>query len=264
MNRVFTDEHLADALNHDPLAAAEKITGERWGGGLVIEMHLRSVQAKRRLLEDADDTHFSSSFADYTRIIARIGFERVLHIPFIDERDSVVNSFQVWWDESRAILLHFDTYYGEKSVNGGRFHYNWLPQHGYEIRHDYETGQDIEQWGWIGGRFTCTSSGHCFEFGVDSEGRKMTGWSGYHDCREAVAFHIRKLEQNGEFIKPWRDFPSCMWLAHYMDWKKVEQSGILDRGNYVDKVSLERWMMLPRDVRESCGFDEKLFQRSHK
>ena len=29
-------------------------------------------------------------------------------------------------------------------------------------------------------------------------------WVGYHDCREALRFHIRRLREDGTFLNPWK------------------------------------------------------------
>lgn len=101
------NEKLKNLLNYDPLAEAEKMTGESYkesdattwlGIGLLQE----NRKAKEALLREKDDSLFQNKLEDYVRIITNEGFEKVLEIPFeYSDREEVRSeTFFVYWKSS--------------------------------------------------------------------------------------------------------------------------------------------------------------------
>lgn len=219
-SRKFTDSELKDALAADGIASAERVTGESYKDdaatmALGLEFHLRNVDTKRRILEDAGDTTFSMNVVSYLSIVSGAGFEVVLEMPFHSESNGYDDVFRIMF-HGDGILLCFDTYGGQKSVNSGNLYYN--------VR--FRDGVD---------RFGAISSGSFTASGV---------WCGDHDCREAVLFNISQLRDVGEFLNPWEKRP-FLWLMHYgdkdgqdMDYKKINE---------------DRIEMLPDHVKQCIG-----------
>lgn len=218
-----TDD-IASALSFDALHTAEQLTGRSYKDSKATEalglaLHIEHVQRKADLLRAAGDTVFSNTVADYLRIAAEEGFAVVLDLPFkgrvYGEEEAADEHLYVLW-HADGVLLKFDTHGGD-SVNGGQFYYNWRPRNNAP-----EEGND------------CLSSGGWERMADDWI------WSGNHDCREALRYHLRQLRERGGFVKPWVRRP-FLWLLHYMD-EKTE-------GFDYKAVNRERLLMLPAEVR---------------
>jgi hypothetical protein len=211
-------DKIGPRLRFDGLAEAERVTGtsykESRGTQLLgMALHIAGNERKSAALRAAGDSCFGTTIEEYHQIIKRLGFLQVLNIPFTCRENT--EAFQIWWHDTDAILLAFDTY-GGKSVNGGKFYYNVkLPFASCEIR----------------------SSGHFLEF---DEKAKEGIWSGDHDCREAIRYHVERLREEGDFVNPWKERP-FIWLLHHGD-TKVE-------GYDYKAINSERIAMLPENVR---------------
>lgn len=209
-------------LSYDALAEAEKDTGSSYKESEFTQHigflnHLEHVQKKEEALVEADDTVFSNKLSRYLRIVKDIGFDLALEFPFVGRpsgSESVYDErmFVFWRD---GILLVFDTYL-EDSVNGGKFYYNWIPN-------DYKEG------------YKYTSSGGYY-------GEDPMFWAGDHDCREALRFHIRRLDENGKILPVWEKRP-FLWLLNYMDTKD-------DKYDY-EKINRDRIAMLPKEIQKA-------------
>lgn len=226
MARKWTDEQLGKTISQDALADAERITGGSIHGDrdtqfLGLALHARAVDAKRVMLEDANDSCYGTTLEQYCAIIRDIGFGQLLTIPFQGAYHA--DEFHIWWEGRRGLLLMFDTYFGCKSVNGGTFYYCWRP------RGERRYGE-------------CLSSGHYTQDGV---------WVGYHDCREAIRFNIRRLESLGEFVVPWVE-QQWLWPLHYADLPRDSASRWKEADAIVDRCRAERLAMLPPEVRAAC------------
>lgn len=192
------EKKLEKLLKYDGLAEAEKDTGSSYKESpftreMGLQNHLEHVVKKEEALLAADDTILNNDLGRYLEIAEDIGFRPVLEVPFVghpvgSEKTYKERLFVLWRD---GILLVFDTYLEER-VNGGNFYYNWAPKDIKEAFHYTSTGGYDQRDPWI--------------------------WSGHHDCREALRFHIRRLEENGQILPVWEKQP-FMWLLHYMDRK---------------------------------------------
>lgn len=186
-----TDGKLAAMLRSDAFSEAERITGKSYKTDAITEsigvwLQMRKSEQNERALRDADDTVFVSTVDDYLRIAEKEGFSVVLKDDFTTGRGA--DSLYILWHDD-GILLVFDTY--GKHVNGGRFYYNIALRPG-KIPHD------------------ALSSGGVVFTGED--GTRL--WSGYHDCREALRLHLRRLRSVGSFLREWSGVP-FLWLKHH-------------------------------------------------
>lgn len=241
----FSDEILDDAMRHDSIAAVEKITGKRWtefddaDNLLALSQHARSVDAKRRILESRDDVHFGDTLTNFKRIISDIGFEHAKTWEFQHYREPCTEALEVWWLSKFGVLLQFDTYYSQTSINSGNFAYNWKMHEG--------TPWEVQ--------CKCTSSSSPCGDGVIA---------GSHDCREAVRRNIGLLQANGEFLVPWKS-SACAFLSllHFSDYHG-------DAGLTAEKMcrsyelSLSRAKELPQEIQDATGLVAHFENRINK
>ena len=157
------------------------------------------------------------------------------------------DTMYVYWHPVDCILLVFDTFYSGKSVNGGNFYYNWLPN----------AENKGKRW-----EFT-SSGGYEHPDGRSSDYKRVPPdvwdaayennelfWVGYHDCREALRFHIRRLREGGTFLNPWK-FSPIVWLTHWAD-RKDDRDKSYDSSGY-DDITLERFAKLPQKAQDALA-----------
>lgn len=218
---VYTDEQVQRALSQDPIADAERVCGASYAddpgvAGLGFLLHAKKAETVAHMLKSRGDVTFSMPLEEYIAIVEKNGFERVYCEEF-PNNDGGKDALMVFFREPCQLLV-FDTYRGQKVVNGGHVYYNWLPND----RNDMY-------------RMQLTSSG-----GFRDSGDGTMLWAGYHDCREAVLFKLGQLEKYGKLVSPWVARP-FLWLLHWMDTK-------IEGYDYM-AISNHRITKLPEHVR---------------
>ena len=218
------DTNLKDLLDFDPLGTAEKLTGKYSGDdddtvflGMMLAQQMSA--RKRAALHARSDTAMGDTVERYCGIVEMNGFEKVLTIPF--HSDSSGEEMFYVYAHHQGLLLVFDTYRA-KHVNGGKLYYNWSPA-------------SDEFGGWP------TSSGGCVLRKDTRECVRPYVWSGDHDCREALIYHIRALRDTGNFHSCWVDRP-FLWLLHHQDTEVP--------GYEYKRINAERILMLPAWAQE--------------
>lgn len=219
MANAFFDDELKATIERDPIAEFELLTGKSCHGlesgedKMSLLSHAMAVNLnKRAALAMTGDSHFGMTLDEYAKLIESLGFRLVASYQFRKEGYSHDDTLFIYWEASRACLLSFDSWSG-KSVNSGQFAYCWKPHNG-----DY----------------SLTSSGGRNEDGV---------WSGDHDCREAIAYKLRRLDAGGEFVQPWPRIP-FLWLVGYGE--------DTDRSK---EIRDERLAAFPDDIRRAIGVE---------
>lgn len=225
---------LREMLTFDPLAEAERITGQSYkdnegmnaATGLGMALMWEHAAQKNAVLTARGDTTFSNKLERYQAIIEANGFEHVLRVPFqhYDTPDALMV-----YARRDGLLLAFDTFSDESTVNGGHLYYNWRPSP--------QCAADHEYWG------ITSPGGWKRADGRDGPITEDDVWRGNHDCREALIYNIDRLTANGEFVSPWIERP-FIWLLHYGDTKQDYD---------YDAINAERIAMLPSWVREMIG-----------
>jgi len=218
-------------LNFDALAEAEKATGKSYKddeetSSLGFDLHLAASTAKRRMLAEACDTYHGQPLEEYLEVVRSLGFIEAVRQPFVNYQDETkTETYFIFWHPTDGILLSFDTYHCNH-VNGGHFYYNWIPD---------KTHKD-----W----FTCVSSG----WGNDINGRYV--WSGDHDCREALKYHICQMRDHGKFLVPWESY-HMVWLGHFTE--RNSKSDALFSKEYADwstDLNMSYIRRLPKDAQD--------------
>lgn len=246
---------IREVLEFDSVAEAEKIgkqsrrdrnvnpLGLEQEQMLGLLFHMGNSDRKRQLLKQSQDTYMGSTLDEYFQIITSLGFQKVQELEY--------NSFQEWdadnpaawrkekhyicWEPKRGILLAFDTYHG--GVNGGSFYYNWKANEKY----------------WD----TLRSDNPNPAYGVTSSGRGSSVekgvYIGYHDCREALKYHIERLEEWGAFVNPWVECDTP-WVLHHMDTKDARGR---ENYNYEDTTRMlhQRLSQLPDWLKKAIAYD---------
>lgn len=234
-NSVYTYTHQKDStmpdeldelLAFDPLDAAEQITGQSYKTdeetmSLGFGMALRHGRMLNDALIAAGDTVLHNQLDRYINIIEkRLGFERVLDIPFVGD----VQEHLYVYAHRDGMLLVFDTFDGLR-VNGGHLYYCITP------KSDEIPAGEIPKDMW-----KITSSGGWRQM---PDGTMV--WAGDHDCREAICRKIDNIRQVCNFLPVWPDgHTMLLWLLHYQDTKN-------DDYDY-KQITAERIAMMPEWV----------------
>ena len=220
-------DELDRLLKFDPLDTAERMLGRDNPNSLNLglALHINHTQRKREALEALGDTTFSNKVDRYQEILALMGFELALELPFVAKGygngDPDREERYFIYAHRDGLLLCFDTYCGNM-VNGATVYYNWIPH------------STTNRWGY-------TSSGR-FEGYVDRENPGV--WCGDHDAREALRHKIQGLRSAGSLLPKWRNRP-WLWLLHYQDTKEP---------GYDHKAITEsRIRMCPKWVQDMIG-----------
>jgi hypothetical protein len=218
-------------LERDGLAEAERQTGRSYKESeftqwLGFQNHLEASADRDLAMLITGDTSFSNTTEMYLEIATGIGFEIVAKFPFEATDRQEIRHEQMFILWNNGILLYFDTYYGK--VNSGKFYYNWVPK-----SKDYPR--------------LILSSGSW-------ESSEMNLWSGYHDCREALKFHISELKTYGDILNPWKKKEN-LWLVNYADTAKTKGMNFRESSPIYKSINEQRISMLPRNVREAITPD---------
>ena len=230
------DKALLDALKFDPLDTARSIMGTEshrsyMALGLLMSQH--SADRKNRMLTERNDTTMGDSVERYMSIVEGLGFKTVLEIPFIkadvrNEAEERSETYRVLARED-GLLLTFDTFEG-KRVNSAHLYYQWKPN-------DYRNAGKVTS---SGGYYPENPDDSLYDTPVEN-----MVWAGSHDAREALAFNIAGLEQNGVFRNPWPVGDTFLWLCHHGD----------DDDSYKE-ISDERISMMPEWVQTMINRSE--------
>jgi hypothetical protein len=160
---------IKEALEFDPLAFAENFTGKDCQSDetttlLGMLAHMDHSDVKKQLLLQNNDVCFNMSLEGYIKTFLEMGFVQIYQEKFISEASKKEEDFYCFWEKTRGILLHFDTFTMiKKGLNGGDWCYNFK-------------SNDPNFWVY--------GSGHRTEEGIDVR---------YTDCREGVLSRIQEL-----------------------------------------------------------------------
>jgi hypothetical protein len=212
-------DQIRELLDFDPLAAAERFTGESYKtddltSRLGLGLHLRHVQEKEAALRQRSDSFYSMSFEPAMNLFADLGFATVYTERFAGH--SAEETYAILWHPD-GLLATCESYTWNADEEAGRntakVYYNYRHRSG-----GYPSG--------------LTSSGH------------MAGevWVGDHDAREAIRYNLNAMRAAGRFLPVWVERP-WLWLLNYAD-VKVE-------GYDHEALTERRIAALPEHVRRA-------------
>jgi hypothetical protein len=179
---------IGELLRFDPLAQAERITGNEYKtddetAHLGMGIALLHNQRKNAALAASDDSHYGITFDGMVALMGRLGFDVVLTRTFAG-RDAAETSLVLWHPD--GILGTLESYHGDH-LNTAKVYYNVRP-------HD-----EFLPW-------SVTSSGQ----------HRLGVWAGDHDAREGIRYNLDALREHGDFLSPWVARP-WLWFLNYTD-----------------------------------------------
>ena len=234
------DKNLDVVLKFDPLAEAEKLTGVSYKDSeatsyLGFSLAMDHNKMKNEELRSRGDTTLSNKLGRYKEIITSAGFELCVRDEVNgrpDGDDVASNEAYYIYAHRDGLLLAFDTYFDETTVNGGKVYYNWTP------------APDLEN------RWSFTSSGSMADIIIDGETVKV--WYGDHDCREAILHNLNNLREHGRFVPQWLK-PPHLYLMSFMDWDEVRDLRYPESSEAINKITAERISRCPQWVQDMVG-----------
>jgi hypothetical protein len=237
---MTNDDALHKLLNMDPLLEAEKLTGKSYKedadtSGIGMLLHMQKGDAVRREMEERDDTHYSTPFADTLRIYLEEGFVPIFERTYKDsrwDRDETTD-YKVLW--RNGVIAAIESYGGGDRVpttNTNSIYGNWHPNEGLESRWDF------------------TSSGHFSRHGegydeYETEEERAADpwvWVGHWDMRTGLRHTLNRLDNNGKWLTEWVDDP-WLWLHSYTE--ERDDNGKLD----LDALTAQKVAEFPEDIK---------------
>lgn len=207
------NEEISKALAFDPIATAERLTGldsHTEDSVVFLGMFLAQEQGKKKaeLLRANRDTCMQNNLIQQIEAIEGMGFRLLCSgdVPGTDDK------WRIYWRE--GVLLFFDSYWGDKSMNGGNAYFNYCgPRDAMKC-----------------------SNGHVGEI----DGQPV--WAGNIDAREGLRHYLDALSEVGTLLPVWIERP-FLWLLHYQDTKVP--------GYDYKAINAERIAMLPAEIQKA-------------
>ncbi len=211
--------NIEDALNFDPLSAAEKITGKSYKDNPATEalgflMMLESNKITSDLLKKNNDTHFRSGISEFIAVLDDLRFEQIL----VEDIPETNDKFYVYWRD--GIILKFDTFWDHKSVNSANMFFN------------YQGDRDALH--------------HCSSSRIDETGPAI--YDASRDVREGLRFALEKMLDAGKILPVWKSI-RFFWLTHYKDSQVSRSMDHEDSVSYYERVTEDRVAKFPEHVR---------------
>ena len=211
--------NIKELLSHDSLHEAEKLAGKSYKEDLDVArlgmvLGMQKNEETKAMMYLTKDTHFSQTLAEFKEVLVDMGFKEVYVCDIPEGSYSKGDKFYIYWNPE-GLLICFDSYNGNTSVNGGSCYFN------------YAGDRDA--------MFQCSN-------GFAGEVDGVNVYSGHKDVREGLRFTLNQMKENGKILDKWIERP-FLWLLHYMD-TKVE-------GYDYKKISEERIAQLPKEVQEA-------------
>lgn len=236
----MTDE-FQNMLDEDPLALAERITGNSYKDdpetsalGLFLHTHRSNMKRDELLLRD--DTFMSSDFEYALRVLEEEGFEIIFDATYKTEAGRAERYLVLW---SAGVLVELESYSGFlsddrlPSVNKLNFYGNWMPNEGVNA-------------------FEFTSSGHYSRDGAgfddypEGDERRESDpwvWVGHWDGREALRHKLARLDANGTWLDEWR-FDPWLWLHSYTE----KEPRVSADSTWLEDRTLEKVVHFPEAI----------------
>lgn len=249
-----------DLLRFDPLYAAEKVLGKSDDGvaGLGMLLLNRRQDLLKSLAQMSGDTYMGIPVADLISLLGQNGFQKVLEIPFESKNEffrgepgdveTYQDTFYIFWDARRGLLLCFDTYSANTAktpkdihVNSGNVYFNWRPKD--KGIFDFPVSGGMKMTARPGNRFASKRGARQSE----ALFRKYAVAACNLDIREGLFRHLNDMERHGTFLSEWRAKP-FMWL---LTWSESRYSGG-SKDKYT-KIVEERIASLPEHVRAAIS-----------
>lgn len=181
-----------------------------------------------QIQKSRNDTYRRMPLAQYEKIVLDLGFKLGLDLKFPYEKNKE-EALKIWY-HPLGVILKYDTWNNQSSVNGGSFSYNWKPTNS------------------INSVYTESGSYYDIKDRPMSEYDKVPKedwiWIGSHDCRDSLKLNFEGLRDNGTFLNPWFKTPFLWLYLHYVDTAKEYD---------YNQINRERIKLLPEEVQKMIG-----------
>lgn len=223
-------DNLFDLMKVDPLAEAEKITGQSYKDdngtmSLGFAMHMLHNDRVRAAAEASGDTHYNSTFEQALAVFLDLDFDVVLEDHF-EGSNGAQETYLVLWNED-GVLGTLESHEGTR-MNSAKIYYNVM------------SGVPLP--------WDVTSSGSYAVYDADLH---AFVWAGDHDVRTGFRASFSALQEAGTFLPRWVKRPH-LGLVAYREWHDLPRN---DRGypdyRESDKIREERILRLPEHVRKA-------------
>lgn len=84
-------------------------------------------RSKKAILKETGDSYSGMTVEEMFVVLRGLGMEQVLCEDIIPSESYHCEGDKYYVFAGSGLLASFDTYYGHKSVNGGKVYYNWKP-----------------------------------------------------------------------------------------------------------------------------------------
>lgn len=242
-------QSVLDALEIDPFALAEKMTGQSYKTDKATEslgfgLSLAHVQSTRELLSSIGDMHYGLSAPQGLALFLKDGFDIVSVRKFEgntgDKSEVYDERLYILFCKRRGILVRFETYgrgsahNPDGSCNSIKVYFNYRPGH-----------KDFVMCGYSGHGIVDPAPLYKTEASQYNPDGNTYAIIGDFDGREGIFTRLQMLEQNGEFITPWLEKP-WVWFLSYADTKEKDYD--------VDGINNAALSVLPDYVKKAILF----------
>lgn len=220
-------QHAIQAMEFDPLALAEDITGEALDDSpdtvaIGFLLSQANSQRKRMFLSELGDTHWGISWIDFLVILNKLGFEIITYRRFCDNKwdkeQSVWPKFIIAAHREKYLLLCATSYIsGQKEViNGGKVYGTLRRSQGKTTR---------EEWQALNRCSHGPTNTRTFSFD--------------YDVREGLVSKLQELEEAFSFVR-WHDPDRFLWLMDYVQTQKEADEWERHRNEFL--ASAPQWV----------------------
>jgi hypothetical protein len=220
------DEELDQVLRFDGLDAAEKITGNSYKEdkatmALGFLLFSTNNDRKQELLDERDDTHFNTSFADALRIYQDEGFKVVYDEEFFGSNGATEHYVILWRDGILAAVESYNWGIADEAprINKSEIYFNLkLNESNIYPRLPFSGGLTKDR----------------------------TVLVAHIDVREGLRHTLRKMEEAGTPLSSWVEQP-FLWLINYNRVKSLSRDALNDHKKLTDEMIQK----LPEEVRSA-------------
>lgn len=216
-------------LKYDPLLEAEKITGKSYKEDKAtsfLGMRLASAKniAKNQALKELGDTYWAMSWDEFKeKILGSVFKFKEVYKQEFQNKKGEYDEEVVFYDATRGIIIHADSYSSKSSVNGANAYYQ------------IDFGKGKVDYRLLPG------SCHCVNF-LDTT---CNVWVSKIDAREAILYRLLQIDfSEYDFLKEWYK-PESLWLYNWLDFEKVR-----DNKTSYDEIRENKIKLLPKEVAE--------------
>lgn len=264
---VTSDGAIKNAISYDPLQEAENLVKDLTGksvsykddelvASIGLLNQIDNVKRKEFLALATNDT-LGRDLKEYLSVIDSLGFQLMLELDVKSEDQN--NKFFIFAAKD-GLVLTFDTYWNNKSINGGNLYFNCVSNR--DMLVNIRSSGSIDAYDEKTNKVLNIDNE---EYSKHVANNGLLLKSGSIDCREFVRYNVEHLRKS-KLLKKWVKIP-FIWLLHHMDTKcpkcyrdtepysghKCWCDPVTPKYDY-DAINLERIVLSKPLLREIVGY----------